>query len=199
VGAKDESLGVLIECSDELQRMRCHREALQLLTDLTEVQLKAEKVPADRRIHVASKLVHVPIQIAAAAGGLEAAEKATAQLLNARTDDPIAWTAAAWAWHGWGREFREDGNHSEALRRFCMGVIFGNATKQFAGETHGKFQPTSENSCLNELSALKIPPPRVVVLRTEKGIHAMLAEFPNEWKALSKPVLGRILEGAERR
>ncbi len=194
--AKDESLRAVVTLSESLQRAKCHTEALKVLEALTEEKLKGEKVPAELRIYIANKRVHIPIQIAAVTGGLDAAVKATVTVLSEKTDDPAAWAGTAWGWYNMGVEFRSAGNHEEALRRFSIGCILAHAADKFARATHGKYLPPSEGACRGELKALKYESERVSVFRTEEGVRMMLNEFGDAWKPLSEPALKRLLAGA---
>jgi hypothetical protein len=195
--AKDESLGQTMRLSESFQRSGCHTEALQVLDSITAEQLEGEKVTAEWRIHRDIKRVHLPIEMAAARGGLDAAVKATVTVLTERTDEPAAWTGAAWGWHNWGMELRAAGNHEGALQWFCIGCILAHAADKFARATHGKYQPPSENACREELKALKFNPDKISVFRTQEGVRMMLAEFGEAWKPLSEPALRRLVEGAD--
>ncbi len=194
--AKDESLRAMVTLSESLQRARCHVEALKVLDALTEEKLKGEMVPAELRICIANKRAHIPIQIAAVTGGLDAAVKATVTVLSEKTDDPTAWAGAAWGWYNMGVEFRAAGNHEEALRRFCIGCILGRSTDFFAKKTHGKYLPPSQSACRGELKALKYDPDKVSVFGTQNGVRMMLDEFGEGWKPLSPAAMRRILDGA---
>ena len=195
--AKDESLATLVRISERLQGARLHTCAQQLIESITDEQLKSDKVLFDLRRHIASKRVHIPIEVAAATGGLDAAVKATVAVLNAKTSEPASWFGAAWAWHNMGAELRADGNVEEALRRYSIACILGHAAEKFAGESFGHHSPPSEGACRDELSVLKIDPRRVSVFRTTEGVTAMLSEFGKNWAPLSALAYRRLLSGAE--
>ena len=195
--AGDPSLSWIVRASEKLQEMRLHREARELIDSITDAQLQAEVVVFDLRKHVASKRVHLRIEEANAAGGLDAAVKATVEVLNNKLNEPASWFGAAWAWHNMGAEFRAAGNAEEALRRYSMGCILGHAAEHFAGETFGHHAPPSEGACRDQLRLLKFNPDRVKVFTSGERVAAMLAEFGDGWNSLSKGARRRILQGAE--
>jgi hypothetical protein len=194
--AKDASLSAPVRVSELLQGVRLHIYAQQLIDSITEEQIKSEKVPYDLRKHIANKRVHIPIEVAGAAGGLEAALKATVTVLNEKTNEPAAWFGAAWAWQNMGNELRKEGNAEEALRRHCVACVLARAADKFAGETFGHHSPPAEGACRDELKILDIDPRRISVFRTEKGVTALLAEFDGAWKPLSALARRRLLSGA---
>ncbi len=193
--AKDENLTASVRISEQLQAVRLHALAQQLIESFPDEQLKSEKVSSDLRNHIGIKRVHITIQAAAAAGGLDAAVKATVDVLNAKSAEPSSWFGAAWAWHNMGGEFRADGNVEEGLRRHCIAVILAHAADRFAGNTFGHYAPPAENACRSELTALRYDPDKVDVFRSIPGVTAMLAEFGNGWKPLSPAAESRILAG----
>lgn len=191
---KDATLVSLMRLSESLQRIRFHAEAATVLASISAGQEKDDNVSDETRLHLSIKRAHVPLQ---AAAGMEAASRATVTLLTERPDDPAAWTGAAWAWHNRGMELRADGQHEEALRHFCFGCIMARAAVAFAPDTHARYQPAAEGAGREELVALKLPPDRIRMLRTVKGVEILLEESGDAWKALPKPARNRLLDAAD--
>jgi hypothetical protein len=89
--ARDASLWTALKVSESLQHARLFAEAARVIASITAEQENHPEVSNDRRMHLAIKRYHLPLNADADAGRVEAV-KATLTLLTEHTDDATAWT-----------------------------------------------------------------------------------------------------------
>jgi len=114
---------------DVLRHADRFKEAQQVLEVFTDEVLQNSKLHKDIKPGLGVKRLDIALEEAGVTGGMDAVAKLANVHFTNGPQDPVVWTAAAWACHHLARRAAAVGQQDEALRRFALAAYFGRAAK----------------------------------------------------------------------
>jgi hypothetical protein len=140
------------------------------------------------------KRVHLPIELAWYAAGMDEGVKAAAAIFTTKPEDPVTWEGVSWAWFGFACESRDAGDHEEARRRFSFAFLAARTGARLSkDQNRGAYGPAFDG-CTAALKALNRDPKLAEELKTAAGAARLAEEFGPRWQALPETARKRMLE-----
>jgi hypothetical protein len=191
---KDEGGVALLRLSEKLRNQQRVADAIAVLEVFTEEKIKNPKTAEEVRRHLPVKRVHLPIELAWYAAGMDEGVKTAAAIFTAKPEDPVTWEGVSWAWFGFACESRDAGDHEEARRRFSFAFLAARTGARLSkDQNRGAYGPAFDG-CTAALKALNRDPKLAEELKTAAGAARLAEELGPRWQALPETARKRMLE-----
>jgi hypothetical protein len=187
---KDAGGVALLKLSEVLRDRHRVADAMAVLEVFTDEKLKSPKTSDEVRQRLPVKRVHLPIELAGATSGLDAAVQAAAAFLAKSPDDPAVWEGLSWAWHAFACEARDAGDHEEARRRYSFACL---TARTGARKNRGAYDQAFKG-CAAALKALKRDPKLAEDLKTPAGAARLAEELGPRWLAFPEAARKKMLK-----